>query len=84
LVLSIGPSSTRPERFSPSEVAAFVRGIDPSFDSLASRFLQEVYLLIYLNKIILFILIGNRWKSSSSFNNRYINETHGFKTWSIT
>ncbi|CAF4715824.1 unnamed protein product, partial [Rotaria sp. Silwood1] len=31
----------RPERFTPSDVAAFVRGIDPSFDSLASRFLQE-------------------------------------------
>ncbi|CAF4026788.1 unnamed protein product [Rotaria sp. Silwood2] len=29
------------ERFTPSEVAAFVRNIDPSFDSLASRFLQE-------------------------------------------
>ncbi|CAF3492966.1 unnamed protein product [Rotaria sp. Silwood1] len=29
------------ERFTPSEVASFVRGIDPSFDSLASRFLQE-------------------------------------------
>jgi len=34
--------SHRPERFTPSEVAAFVRGIDPSFDSLAARFLQEV------------------------------------------
>ncbi|CAF1623622.1 unnamed protein product [Adineta ricciae] len=33
--------SRRPERFTPSEVAAFVRGIDPSFDSLAARFLQE-------------------------------------------
>ena len=34
--------SRRPERFTPSDVAAFVRGIDPSFDNLASRFLQEV------------------------------------------
>ncbi|CAF0716794.1 unnamed protein product [Adineta steineri] len=34
-------ASHRPERFTPSEVAAFVRGIDPSFDSLAARFLQE-------------------------------------------
>ncbi|UJR30004.1 hypothetical protein I4U23_017550 [Adineta vaga] len=33
--------SRRPERYTPSEVAAFVRGIDPSFDSLATRFLQE-------------------------------------------
>jgi hypothetical protein len=36
--------SHRPERFTPNDVATFVRGIDPSFDSLASRFLQEVFL----------------------------------------
>ncbi|CAF1020071.1 unnamed protein product [Rotaria sordida] len=36
-----GYESRHIERFTPSEVAAFVRGIDPSFDSLASRFLQE-------------------------------------------
>ncbi|CAF3710875.1 unnamed protein product [Rotaria socialis] len=29
------------ETFTPGEVATFVRSIDPSFDSLASRFLQE-------------------------------------------
>ncbi|CAF0839712.1 unnamed protein product, partial [Rotaria sordida] len=38
---SLNVVSRRPERFTPSDVAAFVRGIDPSFDSLASRFLQE-------------------------------------------
>jgi hypothetical protein len=37
-------TSRRPERFTPSDVAAFIRGIDPSFDSLASRFLQEVFI----------------------------------------
>lgn len=34
--------SRRPERYSPAEVAAFIRGIDSSFESLAERFLQEV------------------------------------------
>jgi len=37
-------TSRRPDRFTPSDVAAFIRGIDPSFDSLASRFLQEVFI----------------------------------------
>jgi hypothetical protein len=41
-------ASHRPERFTPSEVAAFVRGIDPSFDSLAARFLQEVFIRMNL------------------------------------
>ena len=36
-------SSRRPERYSPNEVASFIRGIDPSFDTLAARFLQEVF-----------------------------------------
>ncbi|CAF0921739.1 unnamed protein product [Adineta steineri] len=31
----------RPERYTPNDVAIFIRGIDPSFDSLATRFLQE-------------------------------------------
>ncbi len=43
-------ASHRPERFTPSEVAAFVRGIDPSFDSLAARFLQEVFIRRNLKK----------------------------------
>jgi len=38
--------SHRPERFTPSDVARFVREIDPAFDSLASRFLQEVFISI--------------------------------------
>lgn len=37
-------SSRRLERYTPNEVAKFIRGIDPSFDSLATRFLQEVFI----------------------------------------
>lgn len=37
-----GSGKRRPERFTPTEVADFIRRIDPSFDSLAARFLQEV------------------------------------------
>ena len=32
-----------PERYTPSDVARFVKKIDPSFQNLASRFLQEVF-----------------------------------------
>jgi hypothetical protein len=43
---SLNVISHRLERFTPSDVARFVREIDPSFDSLASRFLQEVFISI--------------------------------------
>jgi hypothetical protein len=36
----------RPERFTPSDVAKFIRKIDPSFENLACRFLQEVFISI--------------------------------------
>jgi hypothetical protein len=50
-------TSRRPERFTPNDVAKFVRAIDPSFDSLASRFLQEVFFFIEIKitNSILFI-----------------------------
>lgn len=35
-----------PERYTPSDVAKFVKKIDPSFQNLASRFLQEVFSLM--------------------------------------
>lgn len=40
-IVSNGAGKRRPERFTPNEVADFVRNIDPTFDSLATRFLQE-------------------------------------------
>lgn len=49
--------SHRPERYTPNEVATFIRSIDPSFDSLASRFLQEVFLIKFLKQIRTFNLI---------------------------
>ena len=54
----------RPERYTPSEVADFVRRIDPSFDSLANRFLQEVkFIAVFLSLMISseLICLGNRW-----------------------
>jgi hypothetical protein len=48
LVTPLNVISRRPERFSPVDVAAFVRGIDPAFESLASRFLQEVIFVIFI------------------------------------
>jgi len=38
---SNGVGKRRPERFTPSEVADFIRKIDPTFENLATRFFQE-------------------------------------------
>ena len=46
-------ASRRPERYSPSEVASFIREIDPSFDALANRFLQEVCLSFFSSILFL-------------------------------
>lgn len=56
-------SSRRPERYSPNEVASFIRGIDPSFDTLAARFLQEVRARFSFekNKSLVLLFVGNRW-----------------------
>lgn len=64
------------------EVATFIRGIDPSFDCLATRFQQEVSRISNSGRDNGSFL-GNRWQSSSSSHHWYIDETHGFETRSI-